>query len=272
MTGSKRLQFNRAVLSLSDRLNERSLKHSGATDSVIPVIEYPKSGGTWIAKMIAAAIGLPYLDDVVGRIGRPCVIRTHWRPSPDYERAVYVVRDIRDIFISLFHHRERNAKKKEVLAQRYFRLFGESISLEKFDSQFALFIEHEMTGWGGGVRTDWNIHMTEAHQYSTENPNVVLVKYEEALLDTQSELCRVVNTVLDFEISAERAGLVEEIFSARNQVSLSSHREKTFFRKGQSGEWRTTMPKDAGRLIAENYNENLVKFGYESDQNWWRDL
>lgn len=267
-----RVEINRRTISIFDRLNEHLLKCEGATESVLPVIEFPKSGGTWIAKMLAIAVGVPYLDDCKGIIGRPCTIRTHWRPSPQYQRAVYVVRDVRDIFISLFHHRERNAKNNSSLSRRYIDIFGEPLSVDKFDGQITGFIANEMTGWGGGVKYSWNIQVENAFECAKANPKVALVKYEDVLRDTPGVLQRTIQTVYGKEVGFERAELVSELFKAKHQPAVLNTGEKTFFRSGSVGEWRKTLPKEAARLIADNYNENLISFGYESDKNWWREL
>jgi len=86
------------------------------------VLEYPRSGGTWIARMLADTLMCPVLslshkhdhlgtDPIVehlDRLSRYVVRRAHWNkkeiPSTEGDRFLLVVRNPLDVAVSCFHH------------------------------------------------------------------------------------------------------------------------------------------------------------------------
>ena len=64
------------------------------------VTEYPKSGGSWLADMIADYLQIPRPVHYHLPLSFTCVIHNHWGYSPRLRRVFYLYRDGRDVVVS----------------------------------------------------------------------------------------------------------------------------------------------------------------------------
>jgi len=89
------------------------------------VTEYPKSGGTWLAKMLADYLEVAFPQNSIFPIGCASVIHNHWKYSPRLTNVVYLMRDGRDLVVSLYFgclrslENDQNTSVKKYLSRRF---------------------------------------------------------------------------------------------------------------------------------------------------------
>lgn len=262
-----------AILSsLASRANSHLLKHYDADSAIVPVIEFPKSGGTWFAKMLAAYLDLPFIDRNIGPLVIPSVIRTHWEPHPGYSKAVYVVRDGRDTLVSLFHHRARSARNDRRVATYYKRSLGFDLDEEKIQEQFTSFLQLELDKGKFGSQVSWATHSSKAREICSHSNDSVLMKYEDIRSNPEKALCKTVEKLFEIEFDAARAAAVIELFKSGNNLKQRVNAEKTFFRSGRTGDWKSVVDADCASLINMHLGDELLASGYISSRDWQKEV
>ena len=64
---------------------------------------YPKSGTTWISQLIAHYLDLRYSLTGINVPTEPGIlIHHHWDYADEYAKSIYVIRDGRDVMVSLY--------------------------------------------------------------------------------------------------------------------------------------------------------------------------
>jgi len=190
------------------------------------LVSFPKSGNTWTRFLIA---NLAYPNDQVDfasihrfvpdpyvtwkrdfdRMPRPRIIKSHECFEPRYPRAMYIVRDPRDVVISQYHY-HRKCKKIE-----------DGYPMEKFVTRFLAGDTCPHGSWGESVTT-W---LTSRHN----DPRFLLLRYEDLVADPRRELARVA-TFLNIPPDADRIATLEE-----NQETLNDRINEQSQTKVESG-------------------------------------
>ena len=110
-----------ALRSLSGRMIDEQLRRfsARATESIVRRhgrrlgvwvgCGYPKSGTVWLCQLLSSYLELPYPRRYRSPIAMPSVIHAHWMPDARFPETVYVVRDGRDVMVSLYHYEARLA-------------------------------------------------------------------------------------------------------------------------------------------------------------------
>lgn len=268
------MKLTNAAISVSSRINSRLYKVVGTDKSLVTVNEFPKSGGTWVAKLLATVLELPFIDRVVGVPTFPCVLRTHWAPSHRYSPAVYVIRDGRDVMTSLFHHRLKNMKFTPALHKAFVDKTGRPLDAKKIVAQMADFIELEHTQRRYGARVSWNEYLDLAVHATESSDRSVLIKYEDLLADPVDSVHSIVTRLFDTSISKERIAVAVEFHDKKwnDSNALNLQNQRTYIRKGVSGDWQNVFSKDAGKVFAKYGNRGLREMGYEDKDNWFSEL
>ena len=63
---------------------------------------YPRSGTTWMARLVGHYLDLPFPQDSALPLAFRCVVHHHWRHEPAFDRSIHVIRDGRDVMVSEF--------------------------------------------------------------------------------------------------------------------------------------------------------------------------
>jgi hypothetical protein len=224
------------------------------------LVAYPKSGITWLQSLVAGAVyGLDpaqapdrLVQDLVPdvhykthykRYRTPTFFKTHHLPRPEYRRAVYLLRDGRDVMVSYAHH----------LAA----LEGRPIDLARLVADEALF------------PCPWHRHV-EAWAANPFGADVLTIRYEDLRQDTARELGRLC------AFAGEPQG-AEALQRAARQCSFAAMQDKErrfgwdnaawpkdrpFVRRGVSGSYRDEMPAEALALFVRQAGEALRRWGY----------
>ncbi len=232
------------------------------------LVTYPKSGTTLMQMMLyqlttgGGMDDIAHIDDVCPWIERellrngadrlealtsPRYFKTHLlrRQLPRQGRFIYVVRDVRDVAVSAFHHA---------------RLLGKTASLEAFTEEFL------RQGWGAS--STWFQHLRSwwPHRH---DPNVLFLSYEEIVADlagTARRVARFCGLPLreeDLARIVERCGLG---FMKRHEEKLDSRFLDArpglpgVIRQGKAGSGRELSPLHR-EALETRLSELAARFG-----------
>jgi len=244
----------------------------------IYVIGFPKSGNTWLTRLLAdslkmrVGIGMNGLDkdeiatDVNTRLNLPfntiyTIRKTHFLPNQlkkfrgeDVKKGVYIYRDIRDIIVSSYFYKN----KKEKFNKKKFIIYTKN------------FIEH---GWRNiGI---WSNHMYKWEKYAkTSNANITFISYELLLKDTITQIKRIINSIkleipkdIHLKESVERQSFtsIKKYMNNLEKDSIPFGKEFNiqFLRKGISGDWEHFFDEKLKKQVSDKYGKLLIEKGYK---------
>lgn len=249
---------NRATRRIAIRWGERLEMH--------PVVGFPKSGGTWLCRMLADALRLPFAQVPLLPVAMPCVLHGHWRYHPRLRNVTCTVRDGRDTMVSFYFycklHYEHGPPPK--IRRMFEHLYGGQPDLNDAEANLPRFIEAVFEN-PIGTRLTWPQYCREWH----DRPGVCVVRYEQLLADTSSQLARIVKH-LGKDADAWRLGWAVEGNSMRRVTGRGQGEEDrgSVVRKGVAGDWRTHFSDESRALFADLAGDALVELGYERSPDW----
>lgn len=267
------MKLERKIISLVNKATALTLPYYGARLPIVVVNEYPKCGGTWFAKMLADAIDLPFVDGGYFVPSVPAVLRTHWDPKKSYGPGVCVIRDARDVMVSLFHHRCKNIDNVPKLKPLYQQAFGEPLNPEKIKEQLAGFIEIEVNSKRYGSSLSWSEHTSSCRAVCKNNSAIALVRYEELIASASKLLGQTIEQCFQVSIGEDRLDAVASLHNksmSQSTILDGTTTKTTFIRSGTSGGWRASFSAEAALLVHKEFGVELLEGGFESDENWWK--
>jgi hypothetical protein len=222
------------------------------------IVGYPKSGHTWFQNLVVGIVyGLApeYIPDTLvqeivpdvhykhyyKRYGTPMFFKSHHLPQPEYKRVVYLLRDGRDVMVSLYHH---------------------NAALTKEEVDFMGLVQ------GGGDMGGWHKHV-EAWLSNPYGAEMLIVKYED-LQQGERELARFCAFV---GIERDKA-LLEKVYEGASFAKMRLKevqsgwddprwpKDKPFVRRGQIGSYKDEMPQEILEAFMSVAGETLHKCGY----------
>jgi len=267
-TGAKQKKPTSAYRKLRRKFAKTSLRvplvwlhHRNFLPSDVFLGSYPKSGVTWTCFVLFEILsgllaGFKSINQLIGEHSKALrllpgggrLISTHEQYRKDYHRAIYLVRDARDVLLSEFAF---------LKALDYFR--GD---LHQFISTF-LFTCGSAYGYG-----PWQRHVCswlDSPIAGTEN--LLLVRYEDLRQDPVTGFSRMAE-FLGVDVDREKI----ELAIANN--SLQKMREKEikepvrvsikgrFVREGAIRGWVSKLSPAEVRLIEQHAGSALLRLGY----------
>jgi hypothetical protein len=185
---------------------------------------------------------------------RPRISKSHQYFDPRYPRVIYIVRDPRDVMLSMYHF------------QRKCRVIEDQFPLEKYATQFIAGKTSPYGSWGDNVAS-WLVTRQN-------RPGFLLLRYEDMLEDAARELNKVV-AFLQIPPDAERIAnavrrsVADEMRKLeRSQAHLWSSTKSTrqdlpFVRAAKAGGWRTELPEEAVSQLEGAWGHLMTHLGYE---------
>lgn len=228
------------------------------------VNEYPKSGGSWLAQMLAGAMGLAFPRNRLPGPGS-CLMHGHYRAVRVRVPTVMVWRDGRDVMVSLYHHRlGENAfsSGSETRAAREALGIDDPSDIRRHLPRFIELVArggtHPRIGWQGFV-AEWHDHpRVRAH-----------LRYEDMLTDAAGALTTAA-AALGQPIADETARAIAERYSFAAQAGRTRGQEDqaSYLRKGIAGDWKNVFSAEAAEVFDHHMGAGLVTLGYEGDRSW----
>ena len=242
-------------------------RHRGLRDSDMFIAGYPRSGTTWLRFMLYEILSgkdteFESVNDAIPEVGQKRtgmpllegggrLLKTHELYRPDYKRAVYIARDVRDVAVSEYFY---------LTMKRY-------IPRQEFDVFLSNFLRHRVNTFGS-----WITHVASwLEAMETHRVELLVVKYEQLLEQKQQELERIVS-FLGLEVDRGRIRSAIEHNSRDQMRRKEDHARKTIFksfrddirfvRKAASGGWRETITEPQLAAIESRARQPLVQLGY----------
>jgi hypothetical protein len=217
---------------------------------------YPKSGTTWLSRLVAELIVCPLKGDWgfenltppysegLGRISEYQCFKSHHSfeelskvSELSIHKIIYIVRDPRDVVISGVHYFQFFPSFLNFLkidpVRRFFYRFTSNKEKKKQMIKAVLNGDETINQW---LRSSWR-----SHYESYQKDNVLLVKYED-LLKTPYRECNRINNFIGVPVKKDHIAECIHVQSFQNRknekMSMNQGRFRILLRKGSSGYWK----------------------------------
>lgn len=244
----------------------RNLVVRFAPGNLCPIVvnEFPRSGGGWVARLLADAMKIPFFNR------RPSlgqgIVHGHYLNIPESRKVVAVFRDGRDVMVSWYHH---CFFENDINNRRLVKTMRKALPLDDYqdvEGNMARFIEFSFTRT---IYPPFNWHQF-AQRWHMNTPGRAIVRYEDLRQQTAEVLQRLVAELSGDPISLDVATSVAERHTFRRESGREPGTEaaNSYFRKGVIGDWRNHFNADARRTFERYAGASLIALGYERDAGW----
>ncbi|MGA7402962.1 MAG: sulfotransferase domain-containing protein [Candidatus Sulfotelmatobacter sp.] len=293
----------RKVLYTANYLLDRDV--AGRAFEVFPddifLVSYPKSGNTWTRFLLGNLMNTDCritfanverkVPDIYGAskktlktTPRPRLLKSHECFDPRYHRVVYVVRDPRDVAISAYHY-DRKCRNisdefsieayittRFMRTDEYFGTWGDHAGSWLVNSKNIFQISRLKNGFLGTTGS-WGDNVMSWLGARGHDREFLLVRYEDLLEDTQSEMTRIAE-FLGLQASAAQISKAVDLSSAENMRKLEaaqtdqwattkeSRKDIPFVRSAKSGQWQETLPATSVTEIESAWGPVMQLLGY----------
>ncbi len=251
--------------------------HRDVTAADLAIASYPRSGNLWLRVLLLHVLlgRAPELDEVHAFVphlgqhyetprllaGTGRLLKTHEPFRREYRRAVYVVRDPRDVCLSYYKHLQRRGSLT-VPAQ------GQAAHFDRFIDAFLLG-RHEPHG-------RWSSHVISwLDALDAGRADIFLIRYEHMRDDPRSQLDLLVNW-LALDVDDALLGLALQSASIERMREITRTTDEAYNRRhgraadtlhivnsGRVGGWREVMTPEQTRRF-RGFEEALARAGYEA--------
>jgi hypothetical protein len=235
------------------------------------IASYPRSGNTWTRFLIGnlmhpeSPVTFANIETIIPdatalssralkRVPRPRLIKTHEYFEPRYRRVIYLVRDPRDVALSLYNFR------------RKYRALDDSYPLERYVAE--RFVP-------GDLDVSWGEHVGSWLGTRMNRPGFLLVRYEELLQDPLRELGRVADFLgvaagmeaLSQAIERSSANRLRELEKVEHEAWVTTKGKRAdipFIAEAVAGTWKQKLPEPSVALIESTWGHLMNSIGYET--------
>lgn len=256
----------RLAISVSHHINLRLGRWFPRVFPFVYVVGFPKSGTTWGSQLVADGLNLPYPQHSVLPFGCATVLQTHTGYSESYPRAVYMVRDGRDVMVSLYFHLIANRDADSGTAARYRSIRGLGTA-DSIRQDLPEFIRGQARR-PFSAPLNWGQHVESYFRHSAAK--APCLRYETLRKEGEQALSSVLEALLGHAVpSAVIQGALERYsFQRLTGRKEGTESRNSHLRKGQSGDWRNHFTPAAAEVFQQHFGKALVMSGYEADDRW----
>lgn len=236
------------------------------------IVSYPRSGNTWTRFLIANLLHpdkqVSFLNieklipdtslissQALKRIPRPRIIKSHEYFDHRYPRVIYIVRDPRDVVLSLYDF------------QRKYHQIEDGYPLEVYVDDF---VNGRLSSASWGT---WAENVASWISTRGGSDNFLLLRFEEMLQNTSRELARVASFLacdrsiecLERAIANSSVNRMRDMEQQqqRHWSGAKKHRKDIpFVRSGKAEGWRTQLPASSAMQIQNKWGELMTSLGY----------
>jgi hypothetical protein len=230
----------------------------------LALISSPRSGNTWLRRMLAALFGLDeraaHAPSEVGWDELPprSILQLHWPMTQSFTEdlrrhgfhVIVLTRHPLDVLISILHFAAYEPATSRWLGGAH----GDESSIERAEPCSPEFLDyaHSLRARALlGVSDEWS---TRA--------DAVAVRYEDLVTDPIGELQRIVECERTIPV-----GTVEEAVQSVSFGGMQKESDNHHFWQGQPGLWRRLLTSDYAEVASIPYREQAMRHGYEFDGN-----
>jgi Sulfotransferase domain len=235
------------------------------------ITSYPRSGNTWTRFLVAnlmhpeRPVTFANIETIIPdatalssralkRVPRPRLIKTHEYFEPRYRRVIYLVRDPRDVALSLYNFR------------RKYRSLDDSCPIEQYVAE--RFVP-------GDLDVSWGEHVGSWLGTRMNRPGFLLVRYEDLLQDAPRELSRVGDFLgvaagteaLSQAIERSSANRLRELEKVEHEAWVTTKGKRAdvpFIAEAVAGAWKQKLPEPSVALIESTWGHLMNSIGYET--------
>jgi hypothetical protein len=172
-------------------------------------------------------------------------------PPKITKRALYLIRDPRDVVISMADH------------------MGESIdTVIEYMNNMTQAARHRTSNQAHYLLT-WSKHV-ESWTGRNNNVEYTVIRYEDLVANPEEVFIKVVNALGFHAINKDKFNFAlkqttfENLRAMEDEFGFKEKGEgEKFFRVGKAGQWKTVLTEEQIRLIEENHKEVMSQHGYE---------
>jgi len=218
------------------------------------VIGYPKSGTSWASQVIADVLYVPYPQHALLPLSFACVLQTHVACSPTFPKAVYMMRDGRDVMVSHYFHVAGNRK-------------AQGLKTGDIRTELPAFIR-ESARQPNSSPLNWSAHVKS--YFEQPHDRIPLLRYEDLLADGVSEISRILEELIGHPLSPSLIAMSCErhSFQRLSGRSRGADDRGSWLRNGETGDWKNHFTPAAADEFLKHFGDALILSGYESDDSW----
>jgi len=259
------------------------------------VVGFPKSGNTWLAKMLCQTFNAFLIDDdpaqlevndrLDGQENDLRVVKAHYLPEKlfsryptDNYRVFYMYRDFRDVSISSWFYfngvLDLGFQLSEDFSETIVHFDDPSkfragrLALKNYVSQLSRHGVPKLPQF-----STWSQHIETWLEWGKRHPNKFhALTYSQLLADTETHLtqafkmCRVEQLIQSPLHEVVQKESFKNLKSTYRKKKL--HANASFLRSGSAGDWKNYYTQEMANGISDVVKAKLTELRFETNENW----
>ncbi|WP_197468609.1 sulfotransferase domain-containing protein [Alcanivorax sp. HI0083] len=228
------------------------------SEDSIRLVEFPKSGGSWVAEMLSDVCGIDFPRNTFP-VKRKSIFHGHSLIKGGFERTVVVWRDPRDVMVSWYHHCIiGNSHVNPSFIEQCRKSFGVS-DYDDIKKNMAAFIR-----WAFDTPPSPGFNWSDFFDAWEKNA-AEWVRYEDLRtnpVETLSDLAFRI-TGNNPELNVVREVVERHSFKNKSGRKYGQEDKGSFLRKGAVGDWRNYFDEECLTEFEKRVGSRMEKLGYQ---------